>query len=303
MVTGIANAKSIGELEGRIVLSDGRRLGYRATGAPDGEALFYFHGFPGSRFEAELLCKDAGVHGWRIFAIDRPGMGLSDFMRGRTLHDWPRDVAEFANTLRIDRFTVIGVSGGGPYAVVTAWALKKRVRATGIVCGLGPLQKGGGMDPFSCGALALNRCFAWSIQPAYFPIAFVLAHWPLAMLDARAESLPPRDRAALETAGARRSLAASFRESVRQGSAGGAQEVKIYCRPWRFNPCEIKTPVCLWHGDLDTIVPCAMGRNLAARIPQCRAAFFPEDGHFSLLINRRDEILARLRRLDEPKHN
>ena len=300
-VTGVADTKSIGEVEGRVVLSDGRRLGYRVTGAPDGDPLLYFHGFPGSRLEADLLCKDAGVAGWRVFAIDRPGMGLSDFVPGRTLHDWPRDVAEFAIALRIDHFTVIGVSGGGPYAAITAWALKKRVRATGIVCGLGPLQKGAGMGALSRVALDLKRCSPGLIRPAYFPIAFVLARWPLAMLDARAESLPPRDRAALEADGARPSLAASFRESVRQGSAGGAQEIRIYCRPWRFDPGEIETPVCLWHGDLDTIVPCAMSRHLAARIPQCRAAFFPEDGHFSLLIDRRDEILARLRRLDEPR--
>ena len=143
-----ANAKRIGVVEGRVVLSDGRRLGYRATGAPDGDPLFYFHGFPGSRLEADLLCKEAGMGGWRVFAIDRPGIGLSDFMPGRTLHDWPRDVEEFANALRIDHFTVIGVSGGGPYAAITAWALKKRVRATGIVCGLGPLQKGAETGPF-----------------------------------------------------------------------------------------------------------------------------------------------------------
>lgn len=155
MVTGVANAKSIGEVEGRVILSDGRRLGYKAIGAPDGDPLFYFHGFPGSRLEADLLCKNAEVCGWRVFAIDRPGIGLSDFLRGRTLHDWPRDVAEFANALRIDHFTVIGVSGGGPYAAVTAWALRKRVRATGIVAGLGPLQKGAVMGPFSRGALAL----------------------------------------------------------------------------------------------------------------------------------------------------
>jgi pimeloyl-ACP methyl ester carboxylesterase len=105
------------EVEGRVVLSDGRRLGYRATGAPDGDPLFYFHGFPGSRLEADLLCKDAGTHGWRVFAIDRPGIGLSDFVPGRTLHDWPRDVEEFANALRIDHFTVIGVSGGGNQCV------------------------------------------------------------------------------------------------------------------------------------------------------------------------------------------
>jgi pimeloyl-ACP methyl ester carboxylesterase len=303
MVTGVANAKRIGEVEGRVVLSDGRRLGYRATGAPDGDPLFYFHGFPGSRFEADLLCKDAGMHGWRVFAIDRPGIGLSDFMPGRTLHDWPRDVAEFANALRIDHFTVIGVSGGGPYAAITAWALKKRVRATGIVCGVGPLQRGAGTGPlFGPLALDLKQYFPWLIQPAYFSMAVVLAHWPLAMLDANAESLPPRDRAALETDGARRSLAASLRESVRQGSAGGAQEIGIYCRPWRFNPGEIETPVCIWHGVLDTVIPCAMSRHLAARIPQCRADFFPEDGHYSLLITRRDEILARLRRLVEPTH-
>ncbi|HYY29717.1 MAG TPA: hypothetical protein VE860_17375 [Chthoniobacterales bacterium] len=66
MVTGVGNAKSIGEVEGRVVLSDGRRLGYRATGAPDGDPLFYFHGFPGSRLEADLLCKDAGVRGWAL---------------------------------------------------------------------------------------------------------------------------------------------------------------------------------------------------------------------------------------------
>src|SRR5271165_3755315 len=134
----------------------------------------------------------------------------TDFMPGRTLHDWPRDVAELANALRIDHFTVIGVSGGGPYAAITAWALKKRVRATGIVCGLGPLQKSAEMDPFPRGALALKLYFPWLIRSAYFPITFVLARWPLALLNARAESLPPSDRAALETDGARRSLAASF---------------------------------------------------------------------------------------------
>ena len=279
-VTDVANPGSIGEVEGRVVLSDGRRLGYRATGATDGDPLFYFHGFPGSRLEADLLCKDAGVRGWRVFAIDRPGMGLSDFLRGRTLHDWPRDVAEFADALRIDHFSVIGVSGGGPYAAITAWALKKRVRATGIVCGLGPLQKGAGMGPFSRGTLALIRCFPWLIRPVYFPIALVLARWPLARLDARAESLPPRDRVALETDGARRSLAASFRESVRQGSAGGAQEIRIYCRPWRFDPGEIETPVCLWHGDLDTIVPCAMAGDLGRGFLNAAPPFFPKTAAF-----------------------
>ena len=171
---------------------------------------------------------------------------------------------------------MIGVSGGDPYAAITAWALKKRVRATGIVCGLGPLRKGAEMGPLSRGALALKRYFPWLIRSAYFPIVFVLARWPLALMDARAESLPPHDRAALETDGARRSLAASFRESVRQGSAGGAQEIRIYCCPWRFNPGEIEPPVCLWHGDFDTIVPYAMTRILRRGFLNASPPFFPK---------------------------
>ena len=36
----------------------------------------------------------------------------------------------------------------------------------------------------------------------------------------------------------------------------------------------------LWHGDADGVVPVAMGRYLAAAIPDCRAEFIPGGGHY-----------------------
>ena len=58
-------------------------------------------------------------------APDRPGYGLSTFQKARTLAGWSRDVAELAGHLGLDRFAVVGISGGGPHAAgscLTVWA-------------------------------------------------------------------------------------------------------------------------------------------------------------------------------------
>ena len=73
----------------QIKLRDGRMLGYAEFGAPGGRPVFYFHGFPGSRLDWPLSDADdsAAQLNVRIIAVDRPGMGLSDFKRGREILD------------------------------------------------------------------------------------------------------------------------------------------------------------------------------------------------------------------------
>jgi pimeloyl-ACP methyl ester carboxylesterase len=102
-------------------LGDGRRLGYAERGDPGGRPLLYFHGWPGARVEARLADEPAKAAGVRLVALDRPGMGFSDFQRGRTFVDWSADVVEVADALQLDRFAVLGISGGGPYAAACAW--------------------------------------------------------------------------------------------------------------------------------------------------------------------------------------
>jgi pimeloyl-ACP methyl ester carboxylesterase len=103
----------------QIELRDGRQLGYVEAGDPDGHPIFYFHGFPGSRLEIELSGVDVAPLGARLIGVDRPGMGLSDFAPHRYFGDWPEDVSQLADALGLDHFSVVGVSGGGPY--VAAW--------------------------------------------------------------------------------------------------------------------------------------------------------------------------------------
>jgi pimeloyl-ACP methyl ester carboxylesterase len=74
----------------------------------------------------------------RIIAADRPGYGLSGFERGRRMLDWPVDVSALVDALQFDRFAVLGISGGGPYAAACAFKIPGRLAAAGVVSGMGP---------------------------------------------------------------------------------------------------------------------------------------------------------------------
>jgi pimeloyl-ACP methyl ester carboxylesterase len=118
-------------------LRDGRTLGFAEYGDPAGNVLFYFHGYPGARVEARLLAEPAERLGTRLIGIDRPGIGFSTFQARRRFLDWPADVAELADKLGIDRFSVVGCSGGGPNALAYACRIPDRLIACGIVAGAG----------------------------------------------------------------------------------------------------------------------------------------------------------------------
>ncbi len=139
--------------ERQLRLPDGRRLGYAEFGAPRGRPVFFFHGFPGSRLEAELAATAAARWNLRIIAADRPGIGLSDRRPGRTLANWADDVRTLADSLGLERFAVLGISGGGPYAIACAARLADRLTAAGTIGGLAPLDRPGA----TAGMSTLNR--------------------------------------------------------------------------------------------------------------------------------------------------
>ena len=132
----------------QIKLPDGRNLAYAEYGPVEGNPVFYFHGFPSSRLDWRLFHDDDTLAelNVRVIAPDRPGYGLSDHKRGRTISGWPEDVVELAGALGIDAFSVLGVSGGGPYAASCAFSIPDRLSKSGIVCGMGPADSPGVKD-------------------------------------------------------------------------------------------------------------------------------------------------------------
>jgi pimeloyl-ACP methyl ester carboxylesterase len=281
-----------GDTDRTIRLRDGRQLGYAGYGDPGGRPLFYFHGWPGSRVEGRLADEPARARGIRLIAVDRPGMGLSDFQSRRRLVDWPDDVSQLAAALALDRFAVLGISGGGPYAAACAWKLSDRLDRAGLVSCLAPLDVPGA----TAGMSRQNR-FAFRVvgrrsvlrRLLMARVASSVRRRPERVLDSAMAA--EADKKYLDRPAVKKVLAESLSEAYRHGSRGAAWEMGLYTEPWGFLPEDIRTPVYLSHGELDANAPITMGRYLASAIPRCRAAFRPGEGHFHF-IDRLPEILA-----------
>ena len=294
--------------EGEIRLRDGRRLAYAEYGDPQGKPIFFFHGTPGSRLFHHPDTSVAASAGARIIAVDRPGFGRSDFKPGRTLLDWPSDVVQLADALSIDRFAVMGYSGGGPYAAVCASAIPDRLTAAGLVSSIAPLDTPEitkGMHGMGHTFFSLERhlpplarlscrlmCTTWRSNPDLYFKAQLNGLYN----SREAQTLLPMMKAM---------LTADLLEAIRDGTHGITWDLEILAKPWGFQLHVIPADVFLWHGEDDTQAPLAMGKRLAGAIPHCRATFFPGEGHWAI-YGHWQEILTALARAeattrDEPQ--
>jgi pimeloyl-ACP methyl ester carboxylesterase len=121
-------------------LADGRRLAFSEHGQRGGFPIMYLHGAIGSPLrrngELDLATDELGL---RLIFVQRPGFGDSDQQSGRTLLHFPSDLERLADALGLERFAVVGVSAGGPYAVACAHRLAQRITAAAAVSSLSPL--------------------------------------------------------------------------------------------------------------------------------------------------------------------
>src|ERR1700694_3865256 len=116
-----------------MVLADGRRLAYVETGPADGIPVIYCHGAIGTPLGRSLdLEAMMGELGIRHLAVSRPGVGGSDPVRRRSVAAFAADVRELADALAIERFSVVGVSAGGPYALAIAHEMPARVDGVSV---------------------------------------------------------------------------------------------------------------------------------------------------------------------------
>ena len=282
------------KMDGRQVrLQDGRMLGYAEFGSPEGKPIFYFHGFPSSRLDWLLSDPEdiATELNARIIAPDRPGCGLSDYQRGRKMGDWPLDVIELADALQINRFSVLGISGGGPYAAACAYGTGDRLARCGIVCGMGPAEAPG-----------MKEGISWKI-PGYPSIvrkamlkltALGLERDPDQFLSKSKETMAVLDGQLPEQSELAALFIKGMQEAFRQGIRGANHEATLYTRPWGFKLEDIGAEVHLWHGEKDLNVPLPVGQSVAGAIPNCQATFLEDEAHLTLPHNRSREILSAL---------
>jgi pimeloyl-ACP methyl ester carboxylesterase len=260
-----------------LTLDDGRTLHVYDTRDDGGRlAVFWHHGTPNLGAPPAPLFPVSERLGLRWVSYDRPGYGGSTPCPGRSVGSAAGYVAAVADALGIERFAVMGHSGGGPHALACGALLPGRAVA---------VVSGAALAPFDADGLDWFAGMAAS---------------GLASLGAAAEGRAAKER--FEASGTEydpeftpADLAALAGEWSWFGSVVGPAMVAgpgplidddlAYVSPWGFDPADVAVPVLLLHGGRDRVVPSSHGEWLARRCPSAELRLSPDDGHISILTS------------------
>ncbi|KAF2475084.1 alpha/beta-hydrolase [Lindgomyces ingoldianus] len=283
-------------------LPDTRNLGFATYGSttPSDPVIFLFHGLPGCRIVGrswDKVCKKIGA---RLITIDRPGCGLST-LADRGLTDWPEDVVSLANYLGIRRFSVLGASGGGPFALACARFIpRERLRGTTVVCGIGPIDALPDMVPYLPWRLMGITLWFLKVVARYVILPYLLL--PYYTRD------PSRLKRVLENqcqTPAEKALisndsdsdtnlddsVAGLLEAFKQGTEGCLHDGTVLARNWGFELKEVNSEkVWLVHGDKDTHAPLGMAQWINERLGGGRLRVLEGKTHFTIWKDHSEEI-------------
>jgi pimeloyl-ACP methyl ester carboxylesterase len=271
-------------LEGNVAGRDGRRLSFAEYGSHTGPAIVWMHGTPGARRQIPLDARAyAEEHALRIIGIDRPGIGSSTSYLYPDLLDWTRDLALLLDALGIEEVRVIGLSGGGPYALAAGAGLPERVRGVGVLGGVAPTR---GADAAAGGLVQLAVRFAPLLAAGRVPLGVALTTAirtvrPLAGagLDLYAMVQPVGDKNLL----ARPEFKAMFLDDLLNGSrfqtSAPLADLVLFTRDWGFDLADVRVPVRWWHGDADHIVPFRHGQHVVDRLPDATMSLIDGESH------------------------
>ncbi|MBI2786456.1 MAG: alpha/beta hydrolase [Legionella longbeachae] len=279
-------------LGSHISLKDGRLLGFSEFGDPKGHPVFYFHGFPGSRLQASDFHEVAKTHHYRFFGIDRPGMGVSTFNKKHSILSWSQDISALANCLKIDRFSIIGHSGGAPFVMACAYAIPERLIGAAIVSGMAPTTL-----PESKVGMARGLQIINALVRNIPGFAFLLMKIQQKMMlkpkvfNQFVQKLPMPDRIILQDSNRINAMIDALAGAFNQGARGPAQEMQLILQPWGFDLKKITYPITIWQGKLDMQVPVSHAEVYKTRLPHARLKLFENEAHLSTLYNHMEDIL------------
>jgi pimeloyl-ACP methyl ester carboxylesterase len=261
-------------------LAGGRALHVYDTGL-EGIPVFWHHGTPNTGEPPAPLFGAAKRLGLRWVSYDRPSYGPSSPLPGRDLASAATDTATVADALGLDRFAVMGHSGGSNHALACAALLADRVLAGVCMAALAPFEAEG-LDWFAgmaAGGVA-------DLQAAAAGRAALAQHFARSEFDP--EQFTQADEEALS--GEWQWLGGVAGKALQGGIDGMVDDDLAYVAPWGYVPGQVVAPLLLVHGEQDRMVPSSHGRWLAERIPGAELWLRPDDGHISVLSSAEDAL-------------
>jgi pimeloyl-ACP methyl ester carboxylesterase len=273
-------------------LKDGRSLDYITNDSDSKSAILFHHGTPSDCTLWQKWFKE--ITGVKAIAASRPGYGLSDRRRGRTVAADIDDQTQLLDFFGIEKFISIGWSGGGPHAI----NMSRDRRSVGAITLAGVGEWGNsdldflqGMGPenheeFGAALVGEASIEEWMIKntPAFKNVtgADLITSFGGLIGEADKKALTP------EVA---EQDAASFRRSLSVSYYGWLDDDLAFVQPFGFKLAKINKPILVWQGDDDFMVPKSHSEWLAKHIPTAKLNFVPGHGHISLGESYRSEII------------
>lgn len=285
---------------------------------------FYFGGMPCSSHEPALhgiitgkddLYKSLGIH---LIAIDKPGMGGSDFNpRFSVQRDWPLIVNLIADEFKLTKYGVFGISNGGPYVIACLVAADTRLKAAAFVVGASDVSASGYFSwrhpsgmlegcfnslPFCCTApviLCQLKCascclftWPWDCWRRCIVPDCVRNHRDVPGLGATLDGAPVREV-----------IQRLLGDAAANGGLGAALDCQQVLSPLQARPnagpgsataelSTVEVPVQLWFGSKDSTVPTFTARWLHGKLRNSKL-HFREAGH-GLYLSHASEVMAGL---------
>ena len=256
-----------------MALTDGRRLEYADLGDPEGVPVIFLHGTPSTGGQGAVVAEAAGSHGVRLIAPSRPGYGAST-MSPPGLASTANDTLELADQLGLERFALLGSSGGGPFALAMAASAPERVIAIAVLASPSNYAE---VKPEVLGdddRRALDLAAAGRFEEALDLMNAVADVDMEGMRGLSTEEfsealarMGPADGGWL---GRHPDLLRKFRDDFRRAittSDGMSRDNLSWLRDWDFDPASVSVPVHLVYGESDRMAEVAHGEWLHSHLP------------------------------------
>lgn len=268
--------------DGTIGLPDGRTVGFAEFGAPDGTAVLWCHGGPGSRLEPRHLGAAAAAAGLRTIGIDRPGYGLSTPHPGRTIAGWVPEALAVADHLGVDRFVAVGESTGGAYALALAARAASRVLGAVPACSMTDMR----YAPARATMSPRHALAVWDAPDRDAAIEAAIDSHGLdgsRIFSSGSVELPASDVALLNDPEWRDEMIAMGPAMFAHGLEGYADDRIADDGGWvSFDVGSVTCPVIVLHGGADVITTVVHAQHTASIIRSAELRVVPGLGHFSI---------------------
>lgn len=289
----------VNRINQNIILKDGRKLGFAEYGKVNGYPIIYCHGSQSSRLEMHYEHSFAIENDLRIITIDRPGHGISDFNPNGSILEFARDAKQLITYLKIDRFSIAGMSAGSAFALGMSYLYPENIHKTSIISGFAPFNQEITKHLSSEVKIILHLAKAF---PFLFKIlikiqAKQIINRPKKVLNGFLRIMSEPDQKALRNQLVINTIESMFKEAFRNGSKGVVYEISnLLVRNWEFDLNEIQVPVTFWQGKKDNNIPYEWAQYMSSVIKEANLKEFPEEGHL-LIFKYAEEIFKDLKNI------